>query len=216
MDLLLLDIDEPKRLVASTISDLRRAPLRDSRRYAARLSSPARIDEIFVAGDQPRVVRCKEQHHCRNVARGQAGPSGIARRRSRPRLRRVPFHLPWRPDVAWNNTVDADIVWTRGRAQATASVLRSQPCRSDRAQARGRARCQLIEPRLTIAPPPLLPHSRDHRLGAKEIVLEVHVETVVPIVLGHFVDVVAIVICGIVDQHVERARLGRQGRECAA
>ena len=36
--------------------------------------------------------------------------------------------------------------------------------------------------------------------------LQVHVEPVVPIVLGDLVDLVAIVVGGIVDQHVERRR----------
>jgi hypothetical protein len=50
-----------------------------------------------------------------------------------------------------------------------------------------------------------LPHGRDHRLRAEELVLQVHVETVVPIGFVDLFECMAIVIGGIVDEDIERS-----------
>jgi hypothetical protein len=50
-------------------------------------------------------------------------------------------------------------------------------------------------------------HPRDHRLGAEEQMLQVHADPVFPIFFRHFLDGVAIVIGGVVDQDVERAMI---------
>ncbi len=116
---------------------------------------------------------------------------------------RVPFLLARRLDVARNDAGDADIVGAevaRERPRQAfdrrlAGLVEHQPGQpevpADRAQIDDRAAA-------------VRAHPRHHRLGAEELVLEVHVEPVVPIFLGDLIDVVAVVVGGIVDQHVER------------
>ena len=48
-------------------------------------------------------------------------------------------------------------------------------------------------------------HRGTHRLGGEELVLEVHRHPLVPVFGRHFVDRVAIVVGGVVDQHVAPA-----------
>ena len=76
VDLLLLDVDEPQRAVAldpdRPFAEL--AP-RDPRRRSDSSrsgSAPARVDEIFVAGDAARVSRGEEEHERGDVVRHQA------------------------------------------------------------------------------------------------------------------------------------------------
>ena len=59
----------------------------------------------------------------------------------------------------------------------------------------------------------LLAHRRNHRLGAEELVLEVHLEAIVPIVLGDVVEGVAVVVGGVVDQYVIGAARLDPGRD---
>src|SRR4029079_12495278 len=63
--------------------------------------------------------------------------------------------------------------------------------------------------------PAVSAHPRDYRLCAKELMLEVHVQPLVPIVLGYVLDLVAIVVRRIVDQHVDGPRLLDQGVDAA-
>src|SRR5438270_3455639 len=73
-------------------------------------SAPASIDEIFVAGNEPRIVGSEEQGEGGNVFGYQ--PPGEALRFDDLSFafRRVPFHLAGGAHVAGNDAVHADIV----------------------------------------------------------------------------------------------------------
>src|SRR4029078_5027368 len=58
-------------------------------------------------------------------------------------------------------------------------------------------------------------HCGRNRLGAEELVLEVHVEAVVPIILGDVLDGMAVVIGRVVDQHIDPTELLDRFPGCA-
>ena len=67
-----------------------------------------------------------------------------------------------------------------------------------------------------IEPPPSSLHLRVHRLGGEEMVAQVDVLRLVPIVRRDLVDGVALVVGGVVDQHRDRAEpLARPSRSAA-
>ena len=158
VDLLLLDVDEPQGAVAldpdRPFAELG-GELPDGAGRVAVISAPARVDEIFVAGNQPRIVRREEQRRsprrppapagaCRHCASTiSASPSGV-------------YHLSWRGVRTLPGTTQLT------RILSGAEIARERAGQAfDRRlaglvkhQVRASARCQLIEPRLTIAPPP--------------------------------------------------------------
>ena len=206
VDLLLLDVDEPERRSRSTQTGP--SPSSAARSQTdlrlGRSSAPPGVDEIFVTGDQPRIVRGEEQDHRGNVSGTRRLLQALRVDDLGLALGRVPLQLARRADVAGNDAVDADIVAARGRARARGSGLRSRPCRSGRARSSGRREVPADRAEVDDHAAALAAHARNHRLRAEELVLEVHVETIVPIVLGDLVEIVAVVIGGIVDKHVER------------
>ena len=167
--------------------------------------SPSGVHPVVVRGAEARVVRSEEQRHRGDVERLDAPVEALRRRRSRPRLRDCTICC-WRG--VW--TLPGTIVLTRMPSRPTSRArLRVSPSIAALATwytARSAIpRCQLIEPRLTIEPPPAGAHRRNHRLGGEELVLEVDRHALVPIGRRDVLELVAIIVGGVVDQHVATA-----------
>src|SRR6185369_17993127 len=112
VNLLLLDVDEPKRLVALdphwTFAEFGLERPNRRRRVVGHLA-PAGVDEIFVACDEASIVRRKEQREGSDVLRNEAAGQALRLDDLGFPLRRVPFELARRLDVARNDAGDADI-----------------------------------------------------------------------------------------------------------
>jgi hypothetical protein len=68
---------------------------------------------------------------------------------------------------------------------------------------------QLIEPVLMMDPAFFADHARQHRLHAEEVLLDVDGDAVVPVFRRHIFPFMALVVSGVVDQHVDIAELCR-------
>jgi hypothetical protein len=175
--------------------------------------SATRVDEIFVTGEQPAIVRGEEQDHGGDVLGQEPALEALGFDQLGLALGRVPL----KPGAAC------------GCCPARRSSPGSRRDRPSRASARvspstaalqvwykvrsGMPRCQEIEPRLTITPAPFsrIPGITD--LAQKNWCLRFTSKRSSPIVLGDVVEGVAVVIGGIVDQYVIGAARLDPGRD---
>src|SRR3954470_21464175 len=74
-------------------------------------SPPSRVDEIFVSGNEPRIVGGEEQGQSGDVVGDQAAVEALGVDDLRLALRRVPAQVPRGADIAGDDAGHSDIIW---------------------------------------------------------------------------------------------------------
>ena len=114
------------------------------------------------------------------------------------------MQLPRRPDIARHDACDANVVGAQVARERSRQAFDGRLASLVEYEIR-ETKVPADRPQIDDGSPALAAHPSDHRLRAEEHVLQVHAETIVPIFLGDIVDRMAIIIGGVVDEHVKSA-----------
>ena len=167
-------------------------------------SAPAGVDEIFVAGHSARIVRREEGDERRDILWLEPAVNALGIDDLGFSFHSVPLHLARRSNIAWNDAIHTDTVPAKVAGEGSREALDRSFAGLVEDEVR---QCEVPadRPKIDDGSAAAGAHARDYRLRTEKLVLQVHCEPVVPIIFRDIVELVAVVVCGIVDEDVERA-----------
>lgn len=169
-------------------------------------SRPARVDEIVMSGTHVGIVGCEEQRHRSYIGRHDSRFEALIFNNPGRFFRVMPERiLPRCFDAAGHDRINTDIISAEVAGQRAGHPLNACLRRLVKDHIwRGEVPTDRSEVQDNSAASPY--HHGNHSLRREEQVAQVHTNTIIPILRCDVGNDMAVVIGGIIDQHVDATK----------